>query len=67
MRIAVFNYENNSLDIGYADSAFIDEIYNGDVESYLRDYVGYNMDNIVWMSGFKSVNFFDNDLLNQIE
>jgi len=66
MTIAVFNYNNDSVDIIHADKAYIDDMYSGDVERYLYEDLNYDPDDIAFMSNFKSIEFIDSDRLNQI-
>ena len=66
MTIAVFNYNNDSVDIIHADKAYIDDMYSGDVERYLCEDLNYDPDDIAFMSNFKSIEFIDYDRLNQI-
>lgn len=66
MTIAVFNYNNDSVDIIHADKAYIDDMYSGDVERYLYEDLNYDPDDIAFMSNFKSIEFIDFDRLNQI-
>ena len=66
MTIAVFNFPNDSVDIITVDAEYIRDIYAGDVENYLVKDLKYNPDEICFMSGFKSIEFIDNDRLNQI-
>lgn len=66
MTIAVFNYNNDSVDIIHADKAYIDDMYSGDIERYLYEDLNYDPDDIAFMSNFKSIEFIDSDRLNQI-
>lgn len=66
MTIAVFNFANDSLDIVHADTAYISDLYGGDVERYLCEDLCYDPDNICFMSDVRQINFTDNDSLNQI-
>ena len=66
MMIAVFNFRNDSVDIITADKSYINDLYDSDVERYLVSELHYDPDDICFMSGFKSIEFIDNDRLNQI-
>ena len=66
MIIAVFNFNNASVDVIHADKAYIDDLYSGDVERYLVEDLQYNPDDICFMSDVRSINFADSDILNQI-
>ena len=66
MTIAVFNFRNDSVDIIVADKVYIDTMYNGDVEHYLVSELNYDAEDICFMSGFKTLEFIDQDRLNQI-
>lgn len=66
MKIAVLDYASGNVDIITVDKAFINDRFNGDVESFLFDDLGYDRDNTHWMSDVKTIRIVDNDLLNQI-
>ena len=66
MIIAIFNFSNDSVDIISTDKAYIDDMYSSDIERYLVEDLQYNPDDICFMSGVRSINFADSDILNQI-
>lgn len=66
MTVAVFNYANDSVEIIHTDKAYIDYMYSGDVEHWLTEELGYDPDNISFMSGIREINFHDSDSLLQI-
>lgn len=66
MIVAVFNFNNDSIDIISSDNAYINDIYSGDVERYLVEELQYNPDDICFMSNVRQINFADSDILNQI-
>lgn len=66
MTIAVFNYNNDSVDIITVDHEYIRDQYDDDIERYLAEDLNYNPDQIEFMSGFKSIEFIDNDRVHQI-
>ena len=66
MTIAVFNYNNDSVDIITVDHEYIRDQYDNDIERYLVEDLNYNPNKIEFMSGFKSIEFIDNDRVHQI-
>lgn len=66
MKIAVLDYASGNVDIITVDKAFINDRFDGNVEPFLIDYLGYNSNNIQWMTDVKTIRIVDNDLLNQI-
>lgn len=66
MTIAVFNYNNDSVDIITVDHEYVRDLYDSDVERYLVEDVGYDPEAMQFMSGFTSIQFIDNDSLHQI-
>ena len=56
MKAIVLNYSNGSVDIVEFPKKAL-KSYNGDIESFLCEEIGYNADEIAWMSGVESINF----------
>lgn len=67
MIVAVFNFNNDSVDIVSVNKAYIDDLYSGDTERYLVEELMYNPEEICFMSDVRSINFVDSDILNQIK
>lgn len=66
MKIAVLNYESGNVDIISIDKAFIMDRFDGNVEPFLIDYLGYDSNNIQWMTDVSSIRIIDSDTINQI-
>ena len=66
MQVFVFNFPNESVDIVSVDKEYVETIYSGDTEAFLVEEVGYDPDNICFMSDVKSVQLIDKDSLSTI-
>ena len=66
MIIAVFNFNNDSVDIVSVDKEYINMMYAGDIENYLSEDLQYNPDDIEFMSDVRAINFADSNILNQV-
>lgn len=56
MKIAVLDFNCNSVDIITVDETLIDERYNGEVEDFLTGHCQYNPNMIQWMAGNLQMN-----------
>lgn len=56
MKIAVLDFDCNSVDIITVDESLINEQYNGEVEDFLTEHCQYNLDMIQWMAGNLQMN-----------
>lgn len=56
MKIAVLDFNCNSVDIITVDEAFIEEKYNGEIEDFLTEHCQYNLDMIQWMGPIAELN-----------
>ena len=65
MKIAVFDYAKEAVDILIVDTAYIEDCYDGMTQDYLSD-LGYDLDNIDFMTNFKGIHIIDPDEVNQI-
>lgn len=66
MKIAVLNYESGNVDIVSISRAFIMDRFGGNIEPFLVEYLGYNSNNIQWMTDVSSIRIIDSDTINQI-
>ena len=65
MKIAVFDYKKDVIDILIVDTAYIEDCYDGMTQDYLSE-LGYDLDNIDYMTDFKGIHIIDPDEVNQI-
>lgn len=65
MKIAVIDYARNNIDIIVVDNAYVEDVYDGVTEDYLKDVHGYNLDTIDFLTGIDGVNIIDQDDINQ--
>lgn len=56
MKIAVLDFNCNSVDIITVDDVLIEEQYDGEVEIFLTEYCEYNLDMIQWMESVADLN-----------